>query len=759
MATVLRHALGEVVLSVDTQPAGIHGHAGRSPAADEAQTQAVLTELVLPEVEPPAAGRRRAAMLDSVDELFQAWAGAMEVPKAYVLVYGSVRLNLQLPDADTDCLCVAAPGKGRGAAALREQFFATFPLVLHKELKGVAEMQVVKNAIVPVIKLAVDGVQLDLAFAVVPGLASPRDVDDGASTTARLQQLGSDEVMEREHNSIAGVRGGEAIARGVPSMEVFWVAARAVKSWAMRRGIYGGVYGYLGGGAIAIMVAAACQRAPLVLPPELLRLFFAWYAKLLRHIVTAYDARFHNGDASPLRPSAARPWTTVPRGLGVRPDAERPGADSAIISITDAAVAEFFATVPTWAATDEPRLYVVNPVYPYSNNTRNVTPQQLRHLCEEFERASDVVAGRVLAVQPWRVLAAAHAFLTAPRHKLFVLVALVAETDELLRQYGSLVCSRMRLFPGCLEAAAGPQALAATLLPQELHPPTGALPDLVEGGPGTACGAHLVALAPQDGAPSLSVPSAEALAEAALREFMGSLKPLQRRPAGVTFPVVKVYAQGALPAWVTAAVAGGDAAAAREAPPARAASAESAASSSSRTDSSYLSPSESTSGGSSTRSSTLSPPREGTPPAPPAAGALPPTVRFTDVDAATPPPQRGLHHTVRLTDTSLGVVGEVQTDGSLKMLKQQLMALEAQRRSATPPPASPAGPAAASPLPPPAHGADRQSLLEERQQQLKRLQLLKQQREDNARKRPADAAAAAAPPAAVPVKRPKRNPP
>ena len=84
------------------------------------------------------------------------------------------------------------------------------------------------------------------------------------------------------------------------------------------------------------------------------------------------------------------------------------GEDSAVISVSGEAVDNFFATLPKWgyASKSEPRLYVVNPLYPYSNNTRNVTPAQLRHLHDEFRRAAavlDPTAGRggAGAPSPW----------------------------------------------------------------------------------------------------------------------------------------------------------------------------------------------------------------------------------------------------------------------------------------------------------------------------------------------------------------------
>ena len=120
-------------------------------------------------------------------------------------------------------------------------------------------------------------------------------------------------------------------------MTVFWGVARAIKWWAIRRNIYGNMYGYLGGGTVAIMVARECQKAPMRGISKIIKNFFEYYANLLTNLS---NSPFDNRKVISVQPEAGKHFA--------------PGKQESLL--------------------------VVNPIYPYTNNARNVQGPTLRHL-------------------------------------------------------------------------------------------------------------------------------------------------------------------------------------------------------------------------------------------------------------------------------------------------------------------------------------------------------------------------------------------
>lgn len=65
----------------------------------------------------------------------------------------------------------------------------------------------------------------------------------------------------------------------VPSVKHFRNTLRAIKLWAMRRGVYSHTFGYLGGVSYAIMVAKICQDFPGLEVVDLVYKFFEVYSE------------------------------------------------------------------------------------------------------------------------------------------------------------------------------------------------------------------------------------------------------------------------------------------------------------------------------------------------------------------------------------------------------------------------------------------------------------------------------------------------
>lgn len=125
------------------------------------------------------------------------------------------------------------------------------------------DIHVINEAFVPVIKMKIFGVPVDLLFASMPLDTIPSDLDlvDNADLFRNL-----DEAAMR---SINGCRVAEMILRLVPNVDRFRTTLVAIKYWARLRGIYSNVLGYLGGINWAILVARTCQFYPNSLPATL----------------------------------------------------------------------------------------------------------------------------------------------------------------------------------------------------------------------------------------------------------------------------------------------------------------------------------------------------------------------------------------------------------------------------------------------------------------------------------------------------------
>lgn len=65
----------------------------------------------------------------------------------------------------------------------------------------------------------------------------------------------------------------------MPNKATFQLVLRAVRFWAIRRGLYSVNCGYLGGITLAVMVAKTCQDFPELEPACALAKFFEVYAE------------------------------------------------------------------------------------------------------------------------------------------------------------------------------------------------------------------------------------------------------------------------------------------------------------------------------------------------------------------------------------------------------------------------------------------------------------------------------------------------
>ncbi|KAJ5312075.1 hypothetical protein N7508_002905 [Penicillium antarcticum] len=149
---------------------------------------------------------------------------AVEASGGKIFTYGSYRLGVYGPGSDIDTLVVGPKH------VLIDDFFSDFPPILQRMASegAIEKMTPVPDAFVPIIKLELCGISIDLIFARLIIPAIPMNLDLKNNDYLR----GLD---EREVRSLNGTRVTDEILELVPQQKTFRLALRAIKLWAQRK--------------------------------------------------------------------------------------------------------------------------------------------------------------------------------------------------------------------------------------------------------------------------------------------------------------------------------------------------------------------------------------------------------------------------------------------------------------------------------------------------------------------------------------------
>lgn len=307
-----------------------------------------------------------------------------------IFTYGSYRLGVYGPGSDIDTLMVAPKH------VTREDFFEHMPDLLRKASSPdeLTELTPVQGITVPIIKLEMNGISVDLIFSALTLASVPKTLELTDNNLLRG-------LSETDLRCVNGTRVTDRIMQLVPQTKIFRLALRAVKLWAQRRAIYGNVVGFPGGVAYAMMVARICQLYPRAAAPVIVQKFF--------FVISNW--------------SWPSPITLQMREKG--PLAEK----------------EWDPNLNKW---DKFHLMpVITPAYPCMNSTVSIMPSTKAVLLTELKRGHQIMEDIYSGKKDWKDLFERHRFFSES-YQHYICIITAGRTKEAQQAWSGLVQSRLR---------------------------------------------------------------------------------------------------------------------------------------------------------------------------------------------------------------------------------------------------------------------------------------------------------------------------
>ncbi|KAL7577653.1 hypothetical protein ACA910_015167 [Epithemia clementina (nom. ined.)] len=358
-----------------------------------------------------------------------------------LVTFGSYRLGVHRDDSDLDLLALCPPEFSRG------DFFQSWVELLKSD-SLISKVHPIPQAYTPVIKFFFkEKIQVDMLFArladgkklrefqqrrvapnLFPGAPGCSVISNGNAVAPRRTEYPIDDSDLKEQDeagvrSLNGARVSQMLLEMVPDLNKFRTVLRAVKEWAVSKGIYSNVLGFLGGVNFAILVARICKENPHADAPALLKYFFQTYWNWnWRDPVQLLPIQSQPPEGAPLMP-AWDPQRNPRDGLHIMP--------------------------------------IITPAYPSMNSSYNVGIPQLRRLSMEMYEAFVLLSSAPLPpsfVQNNSTSGRSNVFskLFEPStffasHEHFLQVSIRASHEQDFMEWFRLVESKMRLLISSLE--------------------------------------------------------------------------------------------------------------------------------------------------------------------------------------------------------------------------------------------------------------------------------------------------------------------
>ncbi len=299
--------------------------------------------------------------------------------------------------SDIDTL-VVAPKHVR-----RDDFFDVYPTVLRKQAgDGISSFTAVPDSFVPIIKLVLNDIDIDLIFVSIATLHTiPLSLE--LKDNKLLDNLDQPSIR-----AITGPRVTDEILDVVPQPKTFRTALRAIKLWAQRRAIYANIMGFPGGVAWAMLVARVCQLYPNATGGTIVSKFF--------YIIKQWNW------PSPIMLKNIDPGTGKEKVW----NPQIYGGDRKNI------------------------MPIITPAYPSMCATYNISKSGKAIILKELERGNELVQKIFENKLQWKDLFQKHTFFTQD-HKYYLSVIASSNNKEAAEAWSGLVESKVRVLVMKLE--------------------------------------------------------------------------------------------------------------------------------------------------------------------------------------------------------------------------------------------------------------------------------------------------------------------
>jgi poly(A) polymerase len=330
---------------------------------------------------------RRSSILIRVEEVASRWLdseGEGSIP-GKLLSFGSSILGVVTSESDLDAVMLIP------SSISRETFFSSFVKMITDSAKdiGLQSIMAVPDAHVPVLKMVVDGLPLDILPCMAP-LKRIKAFFESQAPSSGIYDFRLISINELDTPSVLalnGVRVGrtlvdsiragrvistdELVVGGEARLKKFQVCLRVVKYWARQRGIYGNAIGFFGGVTWAILLVDVCLQNT----HSAVNIDSCSESEILVKFFQALHEQVWGAN----KPVTLRPFTVSPPGSARgSPEDEN---EEKVDSLWD----------PSSSEADRRALMpVLTPVAPYMNSTFNVVQTTQRILTDEFRRAAEI---------------------------------------------------------------------------------------------------------------------------------------------------------------------------------------------------------------------------------------------------------------------------------------------------------------------------------------------------------------------------------